>query len=320
MNPTVTTLPAPGANTLDRHRVYIIPTRHGCMLAAMLVVILLGAINYDNALGYLLCFLLAGIVLTAMLHTYRNLAGLRLAGVRAAPVFAGDRAQFELLLEDPGARPRYALTFARSVPEPKRFWRRRAHEAEVHQLALEGGQNTVCITLPAPRRGRLSLGRVRISSQFPLGLLRAWAYFVTDAACLVYPAPRGALPLPYHTAGGVNTAYGAAPGSDDFGGLRGYTRGDAIRTIHWPSVAKDQETLVKRFHGGGVAEVWLRWPEAGPGNDTEARLSQLSQWVLAAEHAGARYGLELPGEHIPLGGGPAHRGRVLAALALYRAP
>ena len=48
---------------LDRRHVYIFPTRHGFTLGVMLVVILLGAINYDNALGYLLAFLLGGLFL-----------------------------------------------------------------------------------------------------------------------------------------------------------------------------------------------------------------------------------------------------------------
>ena len=54
-------LSTPRRQQFDRKHVYIFPTRHGVMLGAMMLVILLGSINYDNALGYLLTFLLFGL-------------------------------------------------------------------------------------------------------------------------------------------------------------------------------------------------------------------------------------------------------------------
>jgi uncharacterized protein (DUF58 family) len=42
--------------------------------------------------------------------------------------------------------------------------------------------------------------------------------------------------------------------------------------------------------------------------------------VLAAEAAGATYGLRLPGSEIAPGRGDAHRAACLQALALYQAP
>ena len=45
--------------TLDRRRIYALPTRYGILFAVMLFVMLLGSINYNNSLGFLLTFLLA---------------------------------------------------------------------------------------------------------------------------------------------------------------------------------------------------------------------------------------------------------------------
>jgi uncharacterized protein (DUF58 family) len=50
--------------------------------------------------------------------------------------------------------------------------------------------------------------------------------------------------------------------------------------------------------------------------DTEARLSRLCAWVLAAGDA-AEIGLRLPGVEIPPGYGAAHRRACLEALALW---
>jgi uncharacterized protein (DUF58 family) len=43
----------------------------------------------------------------------------------------------------------------------------------------------------------------------------------------------------------------------------------------------------------------------------------LAGWILAADRAGAHYGLRLPGVEIAPGRGDAHRAGCLQALALY---
>ena len=53
---------------LTQRRVFILPTGAGLLFAAMLVVMLLGAINYTLALGHALVFLLAGLGMTGMVH------------------------------------------------------------------------------------------------------------------------------------------------------------------------------------------------------------------------------------------------------------
>ncbi|NIO12862.1 MAG: hypothetical protein GTN86_13155, partial [Xanthomonadales bacterium] len=49
----------------------------------------------------------------------------------------------------------------------------------------------------------------------------------------------------------------------------------------------------------------------------EARLSQLSRWVVDAHAAGIRYGLDIPGKRLAPDDGEAHRHACLRALALY---
>ena len=59
---------------LGQRRVYILPTSAGLMFGVTLVLLLIGSINYNLSLGYVLTFLLAGIGIVSMLHTWRNLA------------------------------------------------------------------------------------------------------------------------------------------------------------------------------------------------------------------------------------------------------
>ena len=52
-------LPLSDTLTLTQRNVYILPTRPGFMLGATLLILLVGSINYQLNLGYLLTFLLA---------------------------------------------------------------------------------------------------------------------------------------------------------------------------------------------------------------------------------------------------------------------
>ena len=302
---------------LDRKRVYIFPRRPGLLLGIMIVVILLGAINYDNALGYLLSFLLAGLFLVAMLHTYHNLEGLIFNGAHAAPVFAGEDAEFECHFHNERSLPRLQLTVGQwprgTTREERRYLTTREQVCHLHDRS----PMTVPVAVQTSRRGWQPLWRIRVYSTYPLGILRAWAYFESDADCLVYPAPRGTLPLPEGRSATSGESSANKPGVDDFAGMRKYAPGDPVRAIAWKALARSEDVMVKRFHGEASRRVWLSWAATERAGDLEARLSQLAQWVLAAEESGAVYALSLPGLEIDFARGHQHLHGCLAALAMY---
>lgn len=303
---------------LDRKRVYIVPSRAGSVYLGVVGLTLIGAINYDNALAYILAFLLVGLVFTAMLHTWRNLAGLGLAAVAVEPVFAGNPARFELLLTDLAGRPRHGLLLRRLAPRDWRFWKRASLGRTAECSAREDDATRVVVEVPSEQRGWLPLGRVEIASRYPIGLLRAWGYLRDDTRCLVYPAPRGTLPLGRGVQG--HGEEGAGPdGVDDFSMLRPYVAGDSLKRVHWKASARSEDLLVKKMQGGSGLH-WLHWRDTAALGDVEARLSQLAQWVVALEQRGEAYGLELPGFRLEPGVGPAQRERALRALALFELP
>ena len=88
--------PETGSIVLVQRRIFILPSRHGVLFVGALLLMLTGSINYSLSLGFILTFLLAALGVNAILHTYRNLARLRITAGRAAPVFAGDVARFTL--------------------------------------------------------------------------------------------------------------------------------------------------------------------------------------------------------------------------------
>ncbi len=292
-----------GRVTLNRRRIYILPTRRGLFFGLLLLLLLLGSINYALSLGFVLTFLLAGLGHVAMLHTYRNLSGIQINAVAASPVFVGETAQFQVSIEAPGARPAIGLHFNRQSPA----W----------VDLLEPGAQSVAIPLAATQRGWLVPGRFTVFTNFPLGLFRAWSYVDFGTRCLVYPRP---LPSPLllqgaHTeqGGTLNTQQ---EGADDFSNLREYRLGDAPRHVAWKASTKGDGLLTKQFINPGAATLWLDWQLLGDA-DTETRLSRLTDMVLAAERARQTYGLRLPGSEFAPGLGAAQRERCLKALALF---
>ena len=152
-------------------RIYILPTRQGMGFAGAVSVMLLGAINYGNALGYVLSFMLVGVSLVSMLHAVRNLAGLRVANEDLGPVLAGDMARFGLRVDNRGQRQRFAL-LARLAAGKSRD--RKVERVAHFHLAADSVKRIELHTMAA-RRGWYSPGRVIIATRFPFGLFRAWS-------------------------------------------------------------------------------------------------------------------------------------------------
>ena len=300
--------PEPAPIVLTQRRVYVLPTRAGLAYATALGVILLGAMNYNLSLGHALVFLLAGLGIVAILHTFRNLAHLHIRPGRCEPVFAGSLAQFSLVLENRRPDARTSLRLFTNDDAPL--------EVDVgphaNTLATVGVSATI-------KRGWLPLPRITIETTWPLGLVRAWSYAVPDLNCLIYPAPAAkAPPLPWGAEAGQGSTRDGR-GADDFSGLRRHQVADAPRHIAWKAVARQQDgpLLTKLFAGASAQQIWLDWHELPDAIGTEQRLSILARWMLDADAAGLAWGLRLPTLQLSPDNGPVQLAAGLRALALY---
>ncbi len=295
-----------GTVTLNQRRIFIVPTRQNIGFCGVLLVMLLGDINYNLSLGYVLTFLLGTTALMTMVHTFRNMARLEIRAGRADAVFAGDMAQFLFHFHNHGKLPRYRL---------------KLHDGNGHSVTIDiPAQQSVGVKLsiPATQRGWLSSGRLTLFTEFPLGLYHAWSYLQFDTRCLVYPHPAARQPLPVSSeqsgAGKFNVT-----GDEDFSGLRSYVAGDALPRIAWKALAREQGLQVKQFSTQQGQELWLDWARL-QALAFERKLEILTRWVLDADAQGLHYGLRLPDFELPPGLGATHRAECLRALALCGLP
>jgi len=292
-----------GTVELTQRRIYIFPSRQGLGFLLVLALMLLGCINYNLSLGYVLTFLLAMLGLLSMLYTFRNLAQLHIHAGHISPVFVGSDAQFVFHFDNPSRIARYQIIMQDD-----------AQHRSVFDLAANSSQ-AVALAIPATQRGWMDSQRLTLYSEFPLGLFHAWTYLHFEVRALIYPAPANAQALPEQAAQqGVGKIMAA--GDEDFAGLRRYVAGDALPRIAWKSLAREQGLQVKQFASPVGADVWLDFAQL-PATSVEQKLSMLTRWVLDADVQKLRYGLRLPNSEIAPQNNPAHQAECLRRLALF---
>jgi len=288
--------------TLEYRHIYVMPTRFGAWFGVLLGLMAIGGLNFNNNMTLLLVFLLGSIAMLTTLLAYRNLVGITVSGIIAGPVFAGERAEFRVLLKNPEERFRFAIE---------------ATAVDARDCVDIEPQNTrhLSVEQDAPRRGWLAMEPFRIENRFPLGLFRAWSVVIPVARCLVYPQPSpNPPPLPMSGRGDQGAVHKGE--GEHFHGLREYRPGDPLRRIAWRSSARHQKLYSKEMEAPRDETCELNWYLMGSG-DTEQKLSVLAAWVLRAERRQIPYSLELPGAALPASLGDRHRDACLEILALH---
>jgi uncharacterized protein (DUF58 family) len=302
-------LPLSDTTTLTQRNVYILPTRPGWMLALTLLVLLVGSINYQLNLGYLLTFLLAGSAVVGMHVCHATLRGLTMNLIAPDAVFAGGSAPLSIVLTNDRKSVRHGIGLAvlDATHEDRWSW------TDVPAL----GTATVQVAFQPERRGLHRVPPLTAETRFPLGTFRVWTVWRPAAQVLVYPQPEPfPPPLPPGEPRAGGAAVARASDSGEFEGVRAYRRGDPMKLIVWKKAARSPDTdLVSRDTLQAQRyELWLDFAQNGA-QGTEHKLSRLAAWVLQAEKLGLDYGLRLPGNEIAPASGEAHKRRCLEALA-----
>jgi len=287
--------------SIHRGRVYIVPTRFGFFFGALLLVMLLGSLNYQNNLALLLCFLLAALILMAPIYTVRNLVDLTISRIEAPPVYAGEKASFHLTLVNPSANMRPVV------------WAALDGEPESSDVPGQG-RTEISVSCATQERGWLAMQRTRLFTHYPFGLCYAWVWLVPNVRCLIYPRPETDGPdLPRGSKDG--TGQPEQSGDEEWAGLRDYQAGDPARSIAWKVAARSDQLVTKTFTAHQSQEIDLDYDQL-IGLDKEQRIARLTHWVLEADQQGLHFALSLPNQSVGPAHGPAHRHNCLTALAL----
>ncbi len=165
-------------------------------------------------------------------------------------------------------RDRRSLSAARAVPD-----------------LGPGDGATLSIRVPTATRGLLTLSDVGVWCEDPFGLVALRITVAPPAHVIVYPAPaelshRGR-PAGAHPGGQARSATAAAAAADavsgdDLSGLRPYAPGDRLTRLHWPSMARSGELVVREFvepRAGSLSLLVDLRPSAHSGDSIEKTIS-----------------------------------------------
>ena len=294
---------------LHRRRIYVVPSRFGLIYSAMLLVMLIGALNYLNNPAMLLTCLLGAAAYISVFSGFRTLNRVELKSIQASPCHAGEGM-------------RLSFVFDSATPDEKRSLRLRLeqtattspiNDAIVFDIPA-GDAHTVEAVLPTPHRGLLPIGRIRVWTEYPYGLFHVWSWLHPDHRVLVYPKLEPNAPSLPQVASDAQ-ARAVRRNDDEFGMLREYRAGDPRRLIAWKASARQGHLLVKEFESQLGQEIVLDWHRLD-GLDNETRISRLAAWVERAEAARIPYRLDLPQTRLGPALGASHRYACLRELAL----
>ncbi len=296
--------PFDGAVTLTRDRVYIIPTKAGLIFSLLLLTLLIGSINYEKNLGFVLTFLLTGIGNILLLSTWRNIAGLELKNSMSLPVFSGQAATFSVQLVNHQLFDRFSIAISQH-----------GTEQDIVDCSASSKQ-IINFKVETNKRGLLNAGRFRLYTEFPSGLFVAWTWVDLSMSCMVYPAPDNNIKMPVFDHSDNGNSDSSGKGLENFSHLRKYQQGDNISRISWKAAAKNDELFSKEFIGSKPVTHWINWNDI-PARDNEQRLSIMTALIIHAKKNQQCYGIRLPEKQIQPDSGDKHFHQCLTALALY---
>lgn len=292
-------------HSITHERIYIVPTRRGWVFLLSLLLMLVGAINYNLSLGYALCFLLTGLFAASLLATYRNISGIEILRISSPESTLGNELPF-------------VITFGNNTHIERKGIDVGNNETLTCFNLAAHNESHVTVNMNAIHRGLQPCGRLTISSDFPVGLWITWSYVHVDCKGLVFPrAELAPPPLPFdQRVSSQGLARSSTQG--EFESLREYQPGDAMGSIAWKVAARGMGLFTRQFASESLSgELKLRWQETRTLSDTEQRLSRLAAWAQLATKEGLPFSLEMPGGQLSAACSENHLRSAMRLLALH---
>jgi uncharacterized protein (DUF58 family) len=222
-------------------------------------------------------------------------------------IYAGIPAPFRLSLQNSKT---YLPSFLITVSSP-------ACQSTLIPVVLQKTTHHDTIFLTFTKRGSVPLGRITISSPYPVGFFTRFWSFEFKHPVTVFPRP---LATASNNGGEDSPATGSGLRRER--GLNGelerispYTGAEPLRMIHWKHSARSNDLLVKGF-GRCVAAPLLIDVELLQGPGLEERLSRAA-WLTQRWVRERPVGLLLGERVLPTGIGREHGLMLLKELAMY---
>jgi uncharacterized protein (DUF58 family) len=286
---------------LKHDTIYVSPSKSGLGFLGIAVLNFILGINYQNNLILAVSYLMFVMLLMCLIYAFSNFNGLQIEVAAVKADFVDKRPSVTFKIEN--QKPRYDIQIE--------------HVDSKEKSALKRINSNEFLEILLPfKRGKHTLGRFKILTHYPFGLVTIWSYLISDKQIYAYPT-QIETELPQDSF--IMTEKGEKALDDhalaeDFNELKSYREGMSIHRISWRHFAKNKELLVKDYQSPNKTASFGFDYEKVTGTK-EDKLSQLSFLVVEAERQQQSYALKLPNRLIALSQGPAHKRMCLEALS-----
>jgi uncharacterized protein (DUF58 family) len=277
-------------------------SREGLFYVVVLGFLLAGAITRQINLLVILFGMLAGPLVLSWRMAKASLRQVELERKLPASISAGDLLHVELRLTNRRRRlASWALVAGDTIAAESDLEHEALNSDVLFSYVRPGESTTASYRGRLPRRGLYRFGPLRLSTRFPLGLLRYALSFDKPDSLVVFPR------LGRLTAGWQRWLHSAELGlshaarqqgftSGEFYGLRDWRSGDSRRWLHWRTSARRQKPVVRQFEQerneslAVIVELWQpRHAEAQHADNVELAVSMAATIVAELCRQGGRW-------------------------------
>lgn len=288
---------------IGNRRIYVLPTRFGFFIGLTLLVLTLGALNYNNNGALILSFIIISACNNSLIGAHLTLLGLHIQTQSISPVFAGQLCELKLTIQTKKIKSSQSTFLTTKI------------DGAETEFELSQNQTMAIIKIPTVQRGILHINKLEIFTLQPLGLAKAWSTISLRQEVIIYPTPKG---QPLHNiyvtsqgTGGVQ----AKQMTDQPHHIREFKVGDSRKQIAWKASARTGQIQVREYESAQSEQLIFDW-HAIHSLAYEQKIEQLCLWIIQAEQRNLSYTLILPSKHFQHDLGTAHKAACLEALAL----
>ncbi|WP_299794447.1 DUF58 domain-containing protein [uncultured Shewanella sp.] len=301
-------LPPATQVTLAHKSIFILPTGFGLFWILLVLILFIFGTNYQNNLVIGLSILLLSLFNTCIIYSYRNLAGLTITASASPQAYAGETIVFPVTLSSVQHQYEVLLNYPDNPIQIVK--------------TVEEEPTQALLPFDNLERGRVSPGRIKLESRYPLGLCRAWSHVNLDNPHIVFARP---LPsqsqlksLDADNEHLIDDRGSHVPGVDEFKGLKQHIPGESLKQVAWKQLAQGRGMLSKEFQQPQGKPHWLVIEDL-KASELEKQISELTWTIDKMSERGEAFGLVIGRRKIAPSVGDSHRVHCLQQLALIPA-
>lgn len=295
--------------TFGLNNIYVFFSRQGILFLLLLITTFVTGTNYGNNLVLGVFFYLFSVWAVSCFVTFTQVAKLtlQLNSISLSP--SGDVAWVDIVAHTTGKSiHQIELYFDNPTDIYEQLSDDKKQLFTTHAkltTAIIDKPATISLPVLTTKRGAMTLPRLVVKTQYPLGVVMAWSYVRFASVAWIYPKPKSFdWQLIKNTSTG-DTAHDSnyyRQGQNDFDMLDTYKQGESLSRVSWQHVARGAGFLTKQFADQVGDKRSLNYQDM-PAVHHEDKLSELAFAVIELGKTGTPFILSLPEQTTQLGVG-----------------